>query len=122
MLIYAGIDEAGYGPLLGPLCVACSAFVIEHHDPDVAGGCDLWKKLNKAVCRKRTDRRRRVAVEDSKKLKGANQFGEEEENGEGTGSSARRKSKHLPHPLKHLERGVLAFNATRIDGSSSPLP
>jgi ribonuclease HII len=122
MLIYAGIDEAGYGPLLGPLCVACSAFVIEDHDPDVAGGCDLWKKLKKAVCRKRTDRRRRIAIEDSKKLKGANQFGEEEDNGEVTGSSVRRKSKPLPHPLKHLERGVLAFNATRIDRSPSPGP
>src|SRR5262245_19505380 len=117
MLIYAGIDEAGYGPLLGPLCVACSVFVIEDHDPDVAGGCDLWKKLKKAVCRKRTDRRRRIAIEDSKKLKGANQFGEEEEHREITGESIPRKSKPAPHPLKHLERGVWAFNAARISES-----
>ena len=121
MLIYAGIDEAGYGPLLGPLCVACSAFVIEDHDPDVAGGCDLWKKLKKAVCRKRTDRRRRIAIEDSKKLKGANQFGDEAEDVDSETTTSRR-SKAPPHPLKHLERGVLAFNATRMDGSSSPRP
>ena len=117
MLIYAGIDEAGYGPLLGPLCVACSAFVIADHDPDVAGGCDLWKKLKKAVCRKRTDRRRRIAIEDSKKLKGANQFGDETED---VDSETTRKSKAPPHPLKHLERGVLAFNAARMGGSPSP--
>jgi ribonuclease HII len=110
MLIYAGIDEAGYGPLLGPLCVACSAFVITDHDPDTSGPCDLWKRLKKAVCRKRTDRRRRIAIEDSKKLKGANQFGEQEEEVVAESQPVRRKSKP-PHPLKYLERGVIAFRS-----------
>jgi ribonuclease HII len=89
VLIYAGIDEAGYGPLLGPLCVGCTAFVIPDHDPETAGACDLWKRLSKAVCRKRTDRRRRIAIDDSKLLKGANDSPQ--------------------HPLKCLERGVLSF-------------
>lgn len=92
MLIYAGIDEAGYGPMLGPLCIACTAFVVEDHDPDIAGPCDLWKRLSKVVCRKRTDKRKRIAVDDSKQLKGA-------KDGE-------------IHPLKHLERGVLSFQST----------
>jgi ribonuclease HII len=93
MLIYAGIDEAGYGPMLGPLCVAATAFVVSDHDADPGGDiCDLWKKLNRAVCRKRTDKRRRIAVDDSKKLKLPNDF-------DSNGS----------HPLKHLERGVLSF-------------
>ncbi len=91
MFIYAGIDEAGYGPMLGPLCVACSVFVVHDHDPDTSGPCDLWKRLSKVVCRKRTDRRKRIAIEDSKQLKGA------------------RDAKI--HPLKHLERGVLAFRS-----------
>lgn len=89
VLIYAGIDEAGYGPLLGPLCVACTAFVIPDHDPAAAGACDLWKRLNAAVCRKRTDKRHRIAVDDSKLLKCSND------------------GPH--HPLKYLERGVLSF-------------
>lgn len=89
VLIYAGIDEAGYGPLLGPLCVACTAFVIPDHDPETEGACDLWKRLNTAVCRKRTDKRHRVAVDDSKLLKCSND------------------GPH--HPLKFLERGVLSF-------------
>lgn len=89
MLIYAGIDEAGYGPMLGPLCVGCSVFCIADHDPDTSGSCDLWKRLNRVVCRKKTDKRRRIAIEDSKKLKGAN-------NG-------------AVHPLKHLERGILSL-------------
>jgi ribonuclease HII len=100
VLIYAGIDEAGYGPVLGPLCVACTTFVIDDHDADSAGPCDLWKRLNKAVCRKRIDKtRRRIAVEDSKLLKGANDGPQ--------------------HPLKFLERAVLSFLSTipqRRDG------
>ncbi|MCA9283733.1 MAG: hypothetical protein KDA22_00860 [Phycisphaerales bacterium] len=90
MLLYAGIDEAGYGPMLGPLCVAATAFVVEEHDP-ASGPPDLWRLLSKAVCRRPSDRRRRVAIDDSKKLKTAND-----------GPS---------HPLRHLERGVLAVLA-----------
>jgi ribonuclease HII len=88
VLIYAGIDEAGYGPLLGPLCVGLTAFVLPEHDAD-EGAPNLWRLLNSAVCRRRTDRRNRIAVDDSKKLKGA----------------ANSKS----HPLTHLERGALSF-------------
>jgi len=44
MLIYAGIDEAGYGPMLGPLCVAGSVFVLPDHDP-AAGAPKLWSTL-----------------------------------------------------------------------------
>ncbi|MCH8212384.1 MAG: ribonuclease HII, partial [Planctomycetes bacterium] len=33
MLVYAGIDEAGYGPMLGPLCLGCTVFVLKDYDP-----------------------------------------------------------------------------------------
>lgn len=92
MLIYAGIDEAGYGPMFGPLTVACTVFRLLDHDP-AAGAPNLWHLLKKSVCRSRNDKTRRIAIEDSKKLKGAND-----------GAS---------HPLKHLERGVLSFALTR---------
>jgi len=95
MLVYAGIDEAGYGPMLGPLCVACSVFAIPDHDPDIAGPCDMWKRLKKAVCKKRADKRRRIAIDDSKKIKLPNQ-----------GSI---------HPLRFLERGVLGFHMAMSD-------
>ncbi|KAA0216940.1 MAG: hypothetical protein DYG94_02490 [Leptolyngbya sp. PLA3] len=87
-LIYCGIDEAGYGPMLGPLCVAASVFEIsswEHGHP----APDLWKLLDKAVCRSPRDVRKRVPVADSKKLKLPN--GQQRD------------------PLLHLERGVLSF-------------
>ncbi len=93
MLIYAGIDEAGYGPLLGPLCVGCAVFLLEQHEP-AEGPPDLWRLLRGAVCRKASDRKRRIAVDDSKKLKGANDG--------------------ATHPLRHLERGVLSFCASTV--------
>ena len=94
MLFYAGIDEAGYGPMLGPLCVGMSAFLVENHEE---GGPppNLWEALEEGVCSSSRDKRRRIAVADSKKLKGA----------------AKAKS----HPLRHLERGVLAFLSTLND-------
>ncbi|TVQ53272.1 MAG: hypothetical protein EA377_08265 [Phycisphaerales bacterium] len=88
MLIYAGIDEAGYGPMLGPLCLGATVFVVPDHDP-ADGAPDLWQRLEESVCRAKRDRRQRIAVDDSKNLKLA------------------KSSK--THPLKHLERGVLAF-------------
>ena len=76
--------------MLGPLCVGCCAFELERHDPD-RGAPDLWRLLGSAVCRSPSDRRHRLAIADSKKLK-----------------------RHLSpgaagHPLQHLERGVLSF-------------
>jgi len=48
-MILAGIDEAGYGPLLGPLVVGCCAFEIEGEATE--GVPCLWKRLTKLVSR-----------------------------------------------------------------------
>lgn len=89
-LLYVGIDEAGYGPMLGPLCVAAAGFEIDGWSPGSTAP-DLWKLLRAAVCAEGPDalKRGRVAINDSKKLKLANDS----------------KSRH---PLVHLERGVLS--------------
>ena len=86
MTVYAGIDEAGYGPMFGPLLVARAVF----RTPDQTTGTDvaappLWQWLKSAVCQDLAQRRGRIAVNDSKKL-------------------------YTPAKgLKHLETGVLAF-------------
>lgn len=84
-LIYAGIDEAGYGPMLGPLCVGLAVFRVEHWSPGEPPP-DLWAALERAVSK--VPEAGRLAINDSKKLKI---------------QSGRR------HPLTHLERGVIAM-------------
>ena len=63
MVILVGIDEAGYGPILGPLVVSSSIFSVPHN----LLASDLWQILSKSV----SDRRKRLAgrllVTDSKK-------------------------------------------------------
>lgn len=90
-LILIGIDEAGYGPLLGPLCVGYAAVRVEAWAPGDPAP-DLWAALSSSVCRaggRLPDARGRIAIDDSKRLKLPN-------------AGAR-------HPLTHLERGVHAF-------------
>jgi len=86
MLVYAGIDEAGYGPMFGPLCVGSCVLVLPDHNP-ADGAPDMWGLLDHIICKKRKDAKHKIAVNDSKQLK----------------SNAKKKA------LTHLERGVFAF-------------
>lgn len=84
MMIYAGIDEAGYGPMFGPLLVGRAVLALDRLSPADATP-NVWDHLSVAVCRELTGRKGRIAVNDSKKL-------------------------HTPASgLKHLELGVLSF-------------
>lgn len=87
MLVYAGIDEAGYGPMFGPLVISRSTFVLDQQE-HVLPPPSLWTLLRTAVCKKPKDKKRRLAINDSKLL-------------------------YKPaHTLEHLERGVLSFLST----------
>ncbi|MGQ3684098.1 MAG: hypothetical protein ACUBOA_03660 [Candidatus Loosdrechtia sp.] len=64
MAIIAGIDEAGYGPVLGPLVITAIAFDVPEGDVD----CPLEKLLKDAVTGRQESRKHRIAVMDSKRL------------------------------------------------------
>lgn len=102
MAIYAGIDEAGYGPLFGPLVIGAAAMRVpddaipsieavtaalndEPSPTAIDAPPTLWDRLDDAVSRTLSKRRGRIAVNDSKKV-------------------------HTPAAgPKHLEFGVLCF-------------
>ncbi|MBI4568732.1 MAG: hypothetical protein HY719_10085 [Planctomycetes bacterium] len=62
MAILAGIDEAGYGPPLGPLVVSATAFRV----PDAWRGRSLWETLADTVAESPADAGGRIVVADSK--------------------------------------------------------
>jgi ribonuclease HII len=88
-MLLCGIDEAGYGPVLGPLCVGAVTLEVENAEH----AADLWSAIGPVVCRDlaawRASRKRSLLVCDSKHAKLAN-------------------SVKTAHPLMHLERAVLA--------------
>ena len=63
MAILVGIDEAGYGPILGPMVVSLTAFSL----PEKLLAADLWRLLNRSVSRRKKNTAGRLIVDDSKK-------------------------------------------------------
>lgn len=78
--IIAGIDEVGYGPILGPLVVASSIFLVKEN-PET----NMWNRLQESVGKSKKGLENRILVCDSKKAY-SRQIG-----------------------LKHLEQTVRAF-------------
>ncbi len=85
MFVYAGIDESGYGPIFGPLVVARSVFTMETDCHPALFPDSLWGYLVDSVCRRVSDDKDLIPVNDSKLLYSA------------------------AIGLRHLERGVLPF-------------
>jgi len=63
MSVLVGIDEAGFGPILGPLVVSSSALSL----PRQLLKSDLWQVLSKSVAIRRRGLAGRLLVADSKK-------------------------------------------------------
>lgn len=99
-MIVAGIDEAGYGPLLGPLVVSSTAFFVpwEGELPqDVTTIPCCWKLLSAAVGKKIPLKKGRLLIADSKVVHA------------------------LSEGPRLLERGVLAF-ARQVSSVSTNAP
>lgn len=105
-LIMVGIDEAGYGPRLGPMCAGMSIWRIESWR-HAGASPDLWKYLGPSVCRKPAPGLRGraasapIAIADSKAIK-------------------RPNDSAAAHPLCHIERGVLAALSCEEGGPGDP--
>jgi len=66
-MILAGIDEAGYGPVLGPLVVGCCAFAVDGEEPAAGEKLPcLWKRLRRVASKNRDKRGKRIHINDSK--------------------------------------------------------
>ncbi len=63
-MLLVGIDEAGYGPLLGPLVVSAVAMTL----PDEVAGIPLWDLFSGGLCDRPARAKGRLVVADSKKL------------------------------------------------------
>lgn len=72
--LYLGVDEAGYGPLLGPLCIAASAFRVpgalaaDGFELDLRGALDGLVRET-PVGRDRVEGPLPVPIDDSKRVK-----------------------------------------------------
>jgi len=63
MVVLVGIDEAGFGPILGPLVVSSSTFSLPHN----LLKSDLWQVLSKSLSNRRKRLAGRLLIVDSKK-------------------------------------------------------
>ena len=63
MVVLVGIDEAGFGPILGPLIVSSSTFSVPHN----LLTSDMWQVLRKSVGDRRKYLAGRLLITDSKK-------------------------------------------------------
>lgn len=130
MILLGGVDEAGLGPLLGPLCVAASAFALddEARSPaDPFEPYDLWAALGDAVAREPADDRHALVVGDSKVVHARNPRGERRLEATVLAFAAQHLAGRLPNALAELSLDPASESAWRarhpwLADGDPPLP
>src|SRR5688572_19879033 len=110
MVFVLGTDEAGYGPNLGPLCIAASAWEL----PDDAAADGLYDRLAAVVCAGPTEGCQRLAIADSKALYKSGQSLELLERGVLTVLACLDR---LPKKWRTIWRALDAEALAQIDGA-----
>jgi hypothetical protein len=108
MVFVLGTDEAGYGPNLGPLCIAASAWEL----PDDAAADGLYERLASVVCNEAKEQGR-LAIADSKCLYKSGDTLEKLERGVLTALAALDR---LPRRWRDIWRALDGEALGQIDG------
>ncbi len=109
MVFVLGTDEAGYGPNLGPLCIAASAWELQ----DEAPSDGLYDRLSSVVCAQAKDRGEKLAIADSKALYKSGDTLELLEHGVLVALACLDR---LPRRWRDIWRALDARGLTQIDG------
>ena len=126
-MIIAGIDEAGYGPLLGPLVVGCAAFEVDSAFELEGELPCVWSRLKKLVSRSRSKTGRKLHVNDSKMVYSPSAgLKELEKSVLAMAAAWRGWGEHLDSFVEHVARHALPDIAEstwyrRTDGEAFPL-
>ena len=116
-MLIAGIDEAGYGPLLGPLVVSAAAFTFPEplNISDVAVAQKLWATLSPTVVAKPPVKSGKLIIADSKVV---HRLSDGNKHLERAVLVIQRLTSETPAPLEHYNSLIESFSLPVRSGAT----